>query len=86
MNCRSEDDLCLWPDPRERPRSDRSSSRTLAILGSRAPETAAGSIAAETGLRHRLAADGQRVSGGTYLRSVRLASDRCALLHNTREP
>ncbi|WP_250626932.1 relaxase/mobilization nuclease domain-containing protein [Pinirhizobacter soli] len=51
----------------------------LATLRGRELEQAATDIAAETGLTHRPAADGQRVAG-TYRRSIMLASGRYAML------
>ncbi len=51
----------------------------LMTLRGRELEKAAQDIAAETGLRHRPAADGQRVAG-IYRRSVVLASGRYAML------
>ncbi len=51
----------------------------LATLRSREVAQAAKDIAAETGLEHRLVADGQRVAG-IYRRSVMLASGRYAML------
>ncbi len=51
----------------------------LATLRSRELAQAAQDIAAETGLEHRPAADGQRVAG-IYRRSVVLASGRFAML------
>jgi type IV secretory pathway VirD2 relaxase len=51
----------------------------LATLRGRELEKAAKDIAAETGLEHRLVADGQRVAG-IYRRSVMLASGRYAML------
>jgi len=51
----------------------------LATLRGRDVETAARKIAAETGLTHRPAADGARVSG-VYRRDVQLASGRFAML------
>ena len=54
-------------------------SNLLRTLGGREIDAAAKTIAAKTGLTHRLAADGQRVTG-TYSRSVQLASGRFAML------
>ena len=51
----------------------------LATLRGRELAKTAQDIAAETGLEHRLVADGQRVAG-TYRRSVMLASGRYAML------
>jgi hypothetical protein len=51
----------------------------LATLRSRELAKTAGDIAAETGLEHRPATDGQRVTG-IYRRSVLLASGRYAML------
>jgi len=51
----------------------------LGTLRNRELAQAAKDIAAETGLEHRLAADGQRVTG-IYRRSVMLASGRYAML------
>ena len=51
----------------------------LATLRGRELAQAAKDIAAETGLQHRLVADGQRVAG-IYRRSVMLASGRYAML------
>ena len=53
----------------------------LSRLRSRDVEQAASSIAAETGLTHNPAIDGQRVSG-IYQRSITLASGRFAMLEN----
>ncbi|KHK52066.1 type VI secretion protein [Ralstonia sp. A12] len=51
----------------------------LVTLRSREVAKAANDIAAETGLEHRVVADGQRVAG-VYRRSVMLASGRYAML------
>ncbi|MDP1051237.1 DUF3363 domain-containing protein, partial [Klebsiella quasipneumoniae] len=51
----------------------------LATLRDRDVIRAAKDIATETGLEHRLAADGQRVTG-IYRRSLMLASGRFAML------
>ena len=51
----------------------------LATLRGRDIETAARSIAAETGLAHRAVADGDRITG-VFRRSVQLASGRFAML------
>jgi hypothetical protein len=51
----------------------------LATLRAREIGGAAKTIAAETGLTHRVVADGERVTG-TYRRNVQLASGRFAML------
>lgn len=56
----------------------------LATLRGRELDTAAKTLAAETGLTHRPVAKGQRVSG-VYRRSVQLASGRFAVLEAGRE-
>jgi hypothetical protein len=51
----------------------------LGTLRGREIDSAAKTIAAETGLTHRPVADGERVTG-TYRRNVQLASGRFAML------